>query len=248
MTGQASGKAALAGFLKDLGQYFLEYTAKVITQMIVIATVQAAIKALGGPSLSGGGAGEPSTPDISGFSSYDISNTPTLSSFGQAQGNAFNKGLKRYAMGGVVNKPTMFTYAEGGAGRFGLMGEAGPEAIIPLKRGNDGRLGVSLFADTNAAVKAKADKSREAAFTENNEALAESSSYMRERTIEREQQTMLTGAGGTALVQTQVINSVEYATVDQLNAAAAQSAKKARAEVFAEMRNKPSVRKSLGMR
>ena len=241
ITGQASVKQALAGFLKDLGQYFLEYTAKVITQMIVIATIQAAIKALGGPSTGPGGESGGKVDPLG----------PLLNPQGvspAAQGVALDKGIKRYAMGGVVNKPTMFTYAEGGVGRYGLMGEAGAEAIIPLKRGNDGRLGVSLFADTNDAVKAKADKAREAAFTENNEALAESSSYMRERTIEREQQTMLTGAGGTALVQTQVINSVEYATVDQLNAAAAQSAKKARAEVFAEMRNKPSVRKSLGMR
>ena len=36
----------------------------------------------------------------------------------------------------------MFAYADGGTGRFGLMGEAGPEAILPLKRGPGGRLGV----------------------------------------------------------------------------------------------------------
>ena len=29
-----------------------------------------------------------------------------------------------------------------GSGRFGLLGEAGPEAIMPLKRGSDGKLGV----------------------------------------------------------------------------------------------------------
>ena len=47
-----------------------------------------------------------------------------------------------FAMGGVVNRPTMFTFADGGAGRLGLMGEAGTEAILPLRRGRDGRLGV----------------------------------------------------------------------------------------------------------
>ena len=60
-----------------------------------------------------------------------------------ANGAAFDKGVKRYAMGGIVNKPTLFKYGQGGTGRFGLMGEAGPEAIIPLKRGADGKLGVA---------------------------------------------------------------------------------------------------------
>ena len=251
VTGSQTAQQAMASFLKNLGQYFVEYAAKVITQMIAIATIQAVIKALGGPSTGGGDAGASSTPDISGFSSYDISNTPTLASFGNAQGNAFNKGLKRYAMGGVVNKPTMFTYAEGGTGRFGLMGEAGPEAIIPLKRGNDGRLGVSAyFADANAAMaKGAANRSSSAeAFDENADALAMSSSYVRERSQERERQTMLTGAGGSMLIQTEVINNVEYATMDQVAQATAASAKQARAQVFADMRNKPATRSSLGMR
>jgi len=61
-----------------------------------------------------------------------------------ANGMAFAKnGIQPFAMGGIVNKPTLFRYADGGAGRFGLMGEAGPEAIIPLKRGRDGKLGVA---------------------------------------------------------------------------------------------------------
>ncbi|WP_349632278.1 hypothetical protein [Nitratireductor sp. GZWM139] len=44
-----------------------------------------------------------------------------------------------FANGGVVNRPTVFPMANGA----GLMGEAGPEAIMPLRRGPDGRLGVS---------------------------------------------------------------------------------------------------------
>jgi lambda family phage tail tape measure protein len=40
----------------------------------------------------------------------------------------------------VVNSPSLFKFANGGAGRLGLMGEAGPEAIMPLKRGRDGKL------------------------------------------------------------------------------------------------------------
>ena len=60
-----------------------------------------------------------------------------------AKGGVFAKNkIVPYAMGGIVNKPTLFQYANGGSGRFGLMGEAGAEAILPLRRGANGRLGV----------------------------------------------------------------------------------------------------------
>ena len=42
--------------------------------------------------------------------------------------------------GGVVGAPSYFPLAGG----LGLAGEAGPEAIVPLTRGNDGRLGVAM--------------------------------------------------------------------------------------------------------
>ncbi|EBH8124840.1 phage tail tape measure protein, partial [Salmonella enterica subsp. enterica serovar Typhimurium str. UK-1] len=45
--------------------------------------------------------------------------------------------LSRYS-GSIVNRPTFFAFAKGA----GVMGEAGPEAILPLRRGADGKLGV----------------------------------------------------------------------------------------------------------
>ena len=55
-------------------------------------------------------------------------------------GNVFSNGnLVPYANGGVVGGPTTFPMNDG---RTGLMGEAGPEAIMPLKRGKNGKLGV----------------------------------------------------------------------------------------------------------
>lgn len=45
-----------------------------------------------------------------------------------------------FADGGVVSAPTYFPMD----GNFGLMGEAGSEAILPLKRGSDGALGVAM--------------------------------------------------------------------------------------------------------
>lgn len=57
----------------------------------------------------------------------------------EANGDAFIGGrITAFASGGVVSRPTLFAMA-GGAG---LMGEAGPEAIMPLSRGSDGKLGV----------------------------------------------------------------------------------------------------------
>jgi len=56
-----------------------------------------------------------------------------------AKGNVFNSpGLSSFS-GSVVSRPTLFPFASG----IGLMGEAGAEAILPLKRGSDGKLGVS---------------------------------------------------------------------------------------------------------
>lgn len=57
-----------------------------------------------------------------------------------ARGNAFSgvPSLSAYS-GTVVDRPTVFPFARGA----GLMGEAGPEGIFPLKRGRDGKLGVS---------------------------------------------------------------------------------------------------------
>jgi len=57
-----------------------------------------------------------------------------------ANGKVFaSNGIVPFAMGGIIDKPTIFPFAKG----IGLMGEAGPEAIMPLRRGRDGRLGVA---------------------------------------------------------------------------------------------------------
>lgn len=58
---------------------------------------------------------------------------------GFADGGVFSSGLVPFASGGVFGSPTLFAM---GGGRAGVLGEAGPEAIMPLARGSDGRLGV----------------------------------------------------------------------------------------------------------
>jgi len=62
-----------------------------------------------------------------------------VGALGFAQGGAFTQGrVMPFAKGGVVSSPTTFPMRGG----TGLMGEAGPEAILPLERGADGSLGV----------------------------------------------------------------------------------------------------------
>lgn len=57
--------------------------------------------------------------------------------------------IKPFASGGVIGTPTYFPLSSGG---LGLAGEAGPEAIMPLTRGADGRLGVAMNGGGTSAI------------------------------------------------------------------------------------------------
>jgi lambda family phage tail tape measure protein len=58
-----------------------------------------------------------------------------------ASGGAFSGGLPiPFASGGVISSPVSFPL---GNGQTGLAGERGPEAIMPLTRGSDGKLGIA---------------------------------------------------------------------------------------------------------
>lgn len=104
---------------------------------------------------------------------------------GSAKGNAFGpSGVIPFASGGVVSSPTMFGF---GGGRTGLMGEAGPEAILPLKRGRDGKLGVQsasmggvvINQTINVAAGASRNEVLQAAATAKAAAVAEIQDLMR---------------------------------------------------------------------
>lgn len=73
------------------------------------------------------------------FSATNPALAPAVQPF--AKGGVVQDGsVRAFAKGGVLAAPTYFPMRE----QWGLAGEAGPEAILPLRRGSDGRLGVAM--------------------------------------------------------------------------------------------------------
>ena len=73
-------------------------------------------------------------------------NSASAEATNNALGGVYSsRSLSSYS-GGVYDKPQLFNFASGGA--IGRFGEAGPEAIMPLQRGADGRLGVTGSGST----------------------------------------------------------------------------------------------------
>jgi lambda family phage tail tape measure protein len=130
IAGTKSAQEVFAEFLNSIANALMQTAAKMIAQYIAIgiARMFAGIGTPGGFAPSGPLAAVGNiNPDVSSFFSLN------------ANGNAFGaNGIIPFAKGGIVNSPTLFPFAKG----TGLMGEAGPEAIMPLQRGANGKLGV----------------------------------------------------------------------------------------------------------
>jgi hypothetical protein len=78
-----------------------------------------------------------------GGTSYNPATTPPpIKPTMAANGGVFSNG--------IYSSPTLFAFAKGG--KFGVMGEAGPEAVMPLTRGPDGSLGVRADGGSSAPV------------------------------------------------------------------------------------------------
>jgi tape measure domain-containing protein len=151
VTGTGTIKQVLADMFRSIGESFVKMAADIIAKQLVMITLGAILKALGIAGSAGGG-GINTTPGVES-TAESMGYIPTLSAKGNvfaqngmqayAQGGVVGaNGIQPFANGGIVTKPTFFKYAKGGAMQNGLMGEAGPEAIMPLSRNNQGRLGV----------------------------------------------------------------------------------------------------------
>ncbi len=117
----ASGFADAIVSGENLGDTFKSLLADIAKMTIRQTILNAVMGAFGGGGTGGG----------------------LFSLLASAKGNVFDeRGVVPFAKGGVVDRPTVFPFRNGA----GLMGEAGPEAIMPLKRLAGGQLGVQAAA------------------------------------------------------------------------------------------------------
>ena len=157
--------------------------------------------------------------------------------FAGGQADFAQNSIKPFATGGIVTRPTFFKYAKGGEMQNGLMGEAGPEAIMPLKRGADGKLGVAAKLDGAMGRYRRSPGSAGGAAgggveTESATAVAAMQPIDVRYSVER-------------------INSVDYVTADQfqtgMQQAAAQGAKQGEQRALSTLRQNTNVRRSVGI-
>lgn len=141
ITGTNDWASSLSGALKSLANLLLQQS------LLGLAGKDGA----GFFSFLTGSLGRPSglSSIVSGFD-IPASQLPLGMAF--ANGDAFaQNGIQAFARGGIVQSPTLFKFAQGGTMRDGLMGEAGLEAIMPLRRLPSGRLGVEAANRSGAA-------------------------------------------------------------------------------------------------
>lgn len=127
-------QSSLGATLKDVITGDMDDIGKRWTDLLADMAAQAAAAQIGQALF--GGYGSNGNTQMGGFFGM------VLSAFANADGNAFAPGVQAFARGGVFSSPTLFQFARGGGFSLGVMGEAGPEAVMPLKRGRDGKLGV----------------------------------------------------------------------------------------------------------
>ena len=135
---------------------FADFTKSILADMARIATRQASSALLsslvgaGASYFGGGGGGNGLAAGSAGATSSSLgaSQAGYSSTYFQADGGAWASGVQMFANGAaftnsVVSKPTAFGMA---GGQTGVMGEAGPEAIMPLTRTAGGQLGVRAIS------------------------------------------------------------------------------------------------------
>jgi lambda family phage tail tape measure protein len=127
VSGSMTAQESLAAFFQKTSDHFLEMASQMLTQQLILKLIGFGMNLFApGANAIGGGAG-------ANFQMPGQAFIPT-GGYGFAKGGTFTNS--------IVSSPTLFKFANGGALRDGVMGEAGPEAIMPLTRGPGGRLGV----------------------------------------------------------------------------------------------------------
>ncbi|MFJ2710859.1 phage tail tape measure protein [Pseudomonas sp. NPDC087346] len=137
-----TGKLSFADFTKSILADMARIATRQASSALLGSVVGAAASYFGGNAAGGNGLAAGSAGATS--SNLGASQAGYSSAYFQADGGAWGGGVQMFANGGaftnnVVSTPTAFGMA---GGRTGVMGEAGPEAIMPLTRTSSGALGV----------------------------------------------------------------------------------------------------------
>lgn len=153
-------KSASEAF-RNLGLQVVRSLTDMMLKMTVIQPLAASLQSVLGGFVGGPGGGLGGTKGGGGFADGGVFDHGKVLPF--AHGAAFANGnITPFASGGIVDSPMLFPMAKG----TGLMGEAGPEAIFPLTRRPDGKLGVSASVD-NRGVSGSGSSTIHLNFTNN---------------------------------------------------------------------------------
>ncbi|MBH2563280.1 phage tail tape measure protein [Serratia marcescens] len=134
LTGTQNFKQSMLGLMTSMAQSIIQQLIDLAMQALLTRTFLSTFMNIGGGLLGGaasagaGATGSGAMGMPTGWQGY-VSN---------AKGGVYASPSLSAFSGQIVSNPTLFAFARGA----GLMGEAGPEAIMPLKRGADGSLGV----------------------------------------------------------------------------------------------------------
>lgn len=130
MTGILMGTKSFSEGIKDFSASIASSIISDLIRIAIQAQITNALTGLFGGVFGGGeaatGAKTTGKVGVKANAKGDVYSSPNLSQYSNQ----------------VVSSPTLFAFAKGGTPNLGLMGEAGSEAIMPLKRGPDGSLGV----------------------------------------------------------------------------------------------------------
>lgn len=141
LTGILTGSKSFSETLQELSASLAQSIIQDLIRIAMQAMITNALTGLFGGLAGGGASGVSSAASASGTGAMGMS-TGWQSYVPNAKGGMYNTpGLSAYS-GQVIDAPTFFPFAKGGVPSLGLMGEAGPEAIMPLTRSKDGSLGV----------------------------------------------------------------------------------------------------------
>ncbi len=121
---------------RDLANSIIADLARIAAKQAIVGIAGMIAGAWGGAASAGASSGT-----LQGFGN----NTGWLTA--NANGGVYNSPSLSAYSGGVYNSPQLFAFAKGA----GVFGEAGPEAIMPLQRGPDGRLGVAAHGGGSGA-------------------------------------------------------------------------------------------------